>query len=167
LSLPFLDEHARGHETLTSSDLWVDCSSSERIFLYLDSLACSLEKVLVHAYVTFGAKYICACSGGDKRPCKDIHDLVMAEQGKGSIPDDFFEEPGEEKLLLEGPGCWHPTFPAPWYSIQFLASSFVAQFSRLFPDRWRTPWAFLVQNPWPFGATDTIGNPAIWFRDFP
>jgi hypothetical protein len=167
LSLPFLDEQVRGYKTLTSSDLWFDCSSSERTHLYLDTLARSCGKVLIHTYVTFGAKYICACSGGDKRTSEDIHKSVMEERGKGSIRDDFFEQPREEDLLLEGAGCWHPTFPAAWYSIQLLASSFVSRLSRLFPDDWRMPWAFVMQNPWPHGGTESIANPVIWFRKFP
>jgi hypothetical protein len=166
-SLPFLSDRAPECEELTSTDLWIDCSSCERIHLYLDKLARSRGKVVVHTYVTFGAKYICACSGGEKRTSEEIHNLVLEGRGTNTIPDDFFEQPKAEDLLLEGAGCWHPTFPAAWYSIVLLASGLVGYLSRLFPQDWRTPWAFVMQNPWPHGEAETITKPVIWSQRFP
>ncbi|MFQ6673818.1 MAG: ThiF family adenylyltransferase [Fidelibacterota bacterium] len=165
-SLPLDGQDEKAEEALRSADVWIDCSADEGVFLRLNRLAQSLGKKLIHVYVTWGAKYLCACSAGGKTTCKAVHDSIMAERGGDTIPGDFFQLPKTEDLILEGPGCWHPTFPGPCYSIRFLASYFLGQIVRLAPDQWVKSWGFVIRNPWVVEREEQQVHPLIWSREF-
>lgn len=113
------------HQVLTNADVFVDCTTSETAFDWLNKYAVTNGKRLVSLFFNFRAELLTICISGDSRSCGDIFlDLKdSVQQNRTRIdPYVYSHEPLEEEEIMEGAGCWHPTFPAQNAHIQILAA---------------------------------------------
>lgn len=165
-ALPFARDEREARENLLSSDLWIDCSADENLYEWLNRLAHSSRKAFAHVYITFGARYLCACSGTAGFPSLSVQDALIHERDKGIIPNEFFDLPREDELVIEGPGCWHPTFSGTWHSIVYLASAFVGQLAEQWSQDRSVAWGMAVRNQWSSSASSNAPSPIVWFREF-
>ena len=140
-------------EAMVQCSLWVDCTASERASAWLSETAQERGMELIRIYITHRAKYLCMCGNGENGSAEEAHKAVMAlRDAEGCpIPDDFFVPPTEDEQFIEGPGCWHPTFPACLHSILCLAGFGVGRLDARFASGSRRSWAVVAGMP--SGAT--------------
>ena len=62
-----------------------------------------------------------------KRSADEVHQKFLETLRERGDCDDFFATPSPDDFVLEGAGCWHPTFPARDFEVSMLAGTFVAQ----------------------------------------
>lgn len=121
VSLP-VESDSDAWRALTECDLWLNCTGSERIGAWLSAVAQKLGKDIASIYITHGARYICMYGNGKDIAATDVHEAILElrHDPACAIPDDFFESPRADDEFVEGPGCWHPTFPARLHDILML-----------------------------------------------
>lgn len=103
------------NEALKASDLIVDCTANDNAFKWLNNFAVKNKNRLLTIYFNFHAEIITIILSGDKTNCYEIYSSLMNDikVGKTTIkPEYYFYLPSKEEQIIEGTGCWHPTFPA-------------------------------------------------------
>ena len=113
------------HQVLTDADVFVDCTTNETAFDWLNEYAIKNGKRLISLFFNLRAELLTICISGDSMSCGNIFsDLNRSiQQNKTPIdPSVYFHEPSEEEQIIEGAGCWHSTFPAQNTHIQILAA---------------------------------------------
>ena len=118
-----LDKEA--HQVFADADVFIDCTTSDTAFDWLNEYAVENNKRLISLFFNLRAELLTICISGDSVPCGDISsDLNRSvQQNQTPIdPDVYFHEPSEEEEIMEGAGCWHPTFPAQYTHVQILAA---------------------------------------------
>ena len=113
------------HQLLEDTDVFIDCTTSETAFDWLNKYAVENGKRLISLFFNLRAELLTICISGDSISCGDIFlDLKGAiQQNRTRIdPEGYFRKPSEEEGIMEGAGCWHPTFPAQNAHIQILAA---------------------------------------------
>jgi molybdopterin/thiamine biosynthesis adenylyltransferase len=113
------------HQVLENADVLVDCTTSEAAFDWLDQYAAQNDKRLISLFFNFHAELLTVCISGDSTSCGDIFtDLKCSvQQNSTSLDlDGYFDHPSKEEEIIEGAGCWHPSFPALNAHVQILAA---------------------------------------------
>lgn len=118
-------------EAIDKSDLLIDCTASEVAFDWLDSYSKKQNKRMVSMFINFHAEMLTLCISGATTSCnkvfQDLQSCICS--GQASIdPGSYFYQPSKEEQIIEGPGCWHPTFPALNAHIQMLTASAIDVF---------------------------------------
>lgn len=144
-TLPFGSD-SEGWRTMLASDLWINCTASERISAWLSNVAIENKKELVTIYITYGAKYLCMYGSGDSVPAHVIHEALLGMRGQPScsVPDDFFAARQEQEMFTEGTGCWYPTFPARLHDISMLVAYAVDRLNSKLCSGSQQGWAMVV-----------------------
>ncbi len=141
-----------------SCDLLIDCSASEAVFGWLSDITSKNNKRVVKIYITYGSKYLCMFGNNGNVSLVDIHNKIMSlsQNQKSNIPKEFFEWPSE--MMLEGPGCWHPTFPARLDKILSLISYCIQRLDIKMQEEGDKAWAVIVgyQGDEKFGGKPII-----------
>lgn len=127
-----------------SCDLLIDCSASESVFGWLSDIASKNNKRVIKIYITYESKYLCMFGNGKDNSLVGVHNKIMSlsQNKEYSIPKDFFKPP--TRMLLEGAGCWHPTFPARLDRIVSLVSYAVQRLDSRIQDEHDYSWAVIV-----------------------
>ncbi len=113
------------HQVLEAADIFIDCTTSETAFDWLNQKAAESSKRLISLFFNLGAELLTICISGDSKSCGDIFlDLNRSvQQNRTRIdPGVYFHELSEEEEIMEGAGCWHSTFPAQYAHVQILAA---------------------------------------------
>lgn len=113
-------------EALASAELVVDCTTSESAFRWLNDYAVAQGKRLVSVFLSFRAEFLTLCISGTGVSCCDVFHDFLSYVGGGQVPiesEAYFHQPTREEEIIEGVGCWHPTFPALGAHIWLLAAA--------------------------------------------
>ncbi|MFX0200558.1 MAG: ThiF family adenylyltransferase [Candidatus Hodarchaeota archaeon] len=113
------------HRAIHSADLIIDCTTSESAFDWLDHYSISEKKRMVSLFFDFHAELLTMFVSGSVSSCGEIFRDILFLSSKGRLPissEKYFYQPTEEEQIIEGAGCWHPTFPALNGHIQILAA---------------------------------------------
>ena len=113
------------HQVLADADVFVDCTTSHAAFDWLNQYAIENDKCLISLFFNFHAELLTICISGDSTSCGDIfEDLTYSVQEKQTPldPKVYFHEPSKEDQVIEGAGCWFPSFPALNAHVQILAA---------------------------------------------
>lgn len=136
-------------QVLTDAEVFVDCTTSEAAFQWLNQYAVENGKRLISLFFNFHAELLTLCISGKCRSCLEIFkDLNYAVQEKYTPldPDVYFYQPSKDEQIIEGAGCWHPTFPALNAHIQILAAHAVDIISHSITTKQETGIAAIVKR---------------------
>ena len=112
-------------EALAEADVLIDCTTSESAFDWLDEFACRSHKQLVSLFFDFRAELLTICISGGSTSCAEVFsDLNRCIQLNETPvdPKAYYHEPSKGEQIIEGAGCWHPTFPARYVDIEILST---------------------------------------------
>ena len=112
-------------QAIMDAEIFIDCTTSEAAFQWLDQYAVENGKRLISLFFNFHAEMLTLCISGKCIPCLDIFkDLNYAVQEKYTPidPGVYFYHPSKDEQIIEGAGCWHPSFPALNAHVQILAA---------------------------------------------
>ena len=113
------------HQVLADANVFVDCTTSHAAFDWLNQYAVENDKRLISLFFNFHAELLTICISGDSTSCGHIfEDLTCSVQEKQTPLDPrvYFHEPSKEDQIIEGAGCWFPSFPALNAHVQILAA---------------------------------------------
>ena len=113
------------HQVLADAEVFVDCTTSEAAFDWLNEYAVEKGKRLISTFFNIRAELLTICISGESTSCKYIFEDLnnSIKNNETDIdPDVYSYEPSPEEEIMEGAGCWHPTFPALNTHIQILAA---------------------------------------------
>lgn len=122
---PTSDSEREIRRLLDNASLLVDCTTSEVAFEWLDQYALEECKRLVSIFFNFQAELLTICISGESTSCRDVYvDLNHSVQRHQTAIDAelYFRQPPREEQVIEGAGCWHPSFPALYGHVQILAA---------------------------------------------
>ena len=117
------DEATR--KAFAEADIVVDCTTSESAFHWLNEYACQSHKRMVSLFFDFRAELLTICISCGATSCAEVFsDLNRCIQLNETPvdPKAYYHEPSKEEQIIEGAGCWHPTFPARYADIQILSA---------------------------------------------
>ena len=137
------------HQVLTKADVFIDCTTSETAFDWLNEYAVTNDKRLISLFFNLRAELLTICISGDSISCGDIFwDLKRSvQQNRTRIdPQVYTYEPSEEEEIMEGAGCWHPTFPAQYAHVQILAAHAVDIISHSISSKSQRGLAAIVER---------------------
>ena len=143
------DSDETNHQVLADSHLFVDCTASESAFDWLDEYAIEKHKRLISLFFNFHAEWLTICISGNSTSCGDIFaDLKRSiQQNQTPLdPNVYFYQPSKEEQIIEGAGCWHPTFPARNAHIQILAAHAVEILSHVIDSNEKNGFATIVER---------------------
>ncbi|WP_437592329.1 ThiF family adenylyltransferase [Sorangium sp. So ce1000] len=133
---------------INDADVLIDCTANDTAFRWMSALGRENRKLVVRAFVNVHARMLTLCSSGKHARCTTVAEKLYAdiEQEKAGITWDEYDPP--ERELVQGAGCWHPTFPARGFDIAALAASAVPLLERLIGDglRFSTGAAFVLRR---------------------
>lgn len=158
-------------EVLTNADVLVDCTTSETAFDWLNKYAVENDKRLISLFFNLRAELLTICISGQPTSCREIFDDLTNSIEKNQTridPNIYFHEPSEEEEIIEGAGCWHPTFPAQNVHIQILAAHAVDIINHSINSRHQRGLAAIVERQ---SITQTIIEPgplvkAVWMKKY-
>ena len=110
---------------LADADVFVDCTTSEAAFDWLNEYYVENGKRLISLFFNLHAELLTICISGESTSCREIFDDLRDSVKKKQTPLDpsvYFHEPSKEEEIIEGAGCWHPTFPVLNAHVQILAA---------------------------------------------
>lgn len=103
------------HNALLDSDLIIDCSANEAVIKWLNEYSLEKNKRLISLFIDLNADLLTLGISGKKTSClfllDDLKDQVMGGELQ-FLKEKYLSTMDEIGLIVEGPGCWHPTFPA-------------------------------------------------------
>lgn len=102
-------------DAVSEADLLVDCTTSESAFDWLNQYAIKNNKRMISLFFNFHADLLTLCISASVKSCGEIfQDLIScAKKEQLSLSSqEYFYQPTKEEQIIEGAGCWHPTFPA-------------------------------------------------------
>ena len=137
------------HQLLVDADVFVDCTTSDAAFDWLNQYALEKGKRLVSLFFSFHAELLTVCISGDSTSCGDIlEDLNRSVQQNQTALDAgvYFYQPSKEEQVIEGAGCWHPSFPALNAHVQMLAAHAVDILSHSIDSNQKTGLAVIVKR---------------------
>lgn len=113
------------HQVLVDAHLFVDCTTSYAAFGWLNEYAVENCKRLISLFFNLHAELLTICISGESSSCgeifEDLRDSVKRKRAPLD-PDVYFHKPSREEEIMEGAGCWHPSFPALNTHVQILAA---------------------------------------------
>jgi len=124
--VPFNLVHLQKCDDFSNAGILIDSTASDSAFEWLNHYAATRNKKLVSLFITFHAEYMILLVSGIKTNCSDIYEDVIKSVTNKEVPinaEIFFNKPKEEEQIIEGAGCWHPTFPASNAHIWMLATT--------------------------------------------
>ena len=136
-------------QALTDAEVFIDCTTSQAAFRWLNQYAVEHGKRLISSFSNFHAELLTLCISGKYRSCLEIFkDLNYAIQEKYTPldPGVYFYHPSKDEQIIEGAGCWHPTFPALNTHIQILAAHAVDIISHSIATKQETGIAAIVKR---------------------
>lgn len=134
---------------IMDADIFIDCTTSEAAFQWLDQYAVEHRKRLISVFFNFHAEFLTLCISGESMSCRNIFkDLNYAVEQKYTPidPGVYFYKPSKDEQIIEGAGCWHPTFPARNAHVQMLAAHAVEIISHSIANKQETGLAVLVKR---------------------
>jgi len=143
----YADETIR--QVFTDTDVLVDCTTSATAFDWLNQYAMEHDKRLISLFFNLHAELLTICISGGSVPCGDIfRDLNRSVQHNQTPidPDVYFYEPSEEEIIMEGAGCWHPSFPALNTHVQILAAHAVDIISYSINSKSQSGFAAIIER---------------------
>ena len=160
------------HQVLAEADVFVDCTTSEAAFDWLNQCAVKNNKRLISLFFSFHAELLTICISGDSTSCRDIfEDLKYSIREKLTplAPEVYFREPPKEEQIIEGAGCWHPTFPARNAHVQILAAHAVDILSNSIDSKQRIGLAAIVkrQSVAQNGVQPGPLVEVVWTKEYP
>ena len=137
------------HQVLADADVFVDCTTSETAFDWLNEYAVKNGKRLISLFFSLRAELLTICISGEFTSCReifnDLEDCVKKKKTKID-PNVYFHDPSEEEEIMEGAGCWHPTFPAQNAHIQILSASAMDIISHSINSKPKSGLAVIVER---------------------
>jgi len=105
-----------------------------------------MQKELAVVYITQEARHLCLYGNGTGMSSASVHETIMQMRGKPEcgIPASFFEAPCADEQFVEGPGCWHPTFPARLHDILILIGMAVDRLNAKMQSGSQNGWAVVM-----------------------
>ena len=160
------------HRMLAEADVFVDCTTSEAAFDWLNQYAVKKHKRLISLFFSFHAELLTICISGDSTSCGDIFsDLNHAIQEEYTLldPEVYFRDHAKEEQIIEGAGCWHPTFPARNTHVQILAAYAVDILSHSIDSKQRIGLAAIIKRQ---SMTQNGIQPGplvevVWAKEYP
>ena len=137
------------HQAIMDAEIFVDCTTSEVAFRWLNQYAVENGKRLISLFFNFHAELLTLCISGKCWSCLDIFkDLNYAVQQKYTPldPGMYFYQPSKDEQIIEGAGCWHPSFPALNAHVQILAAHAVDIISHSIATKQETGIAAIVKR---------------------
>ena len=137
------------HQVLTDAEVFIDCTTSEAAFQWLNQYAMQHGKRLISLFFNFHAEMLTLCISGKCVPCLDIFkDLNYAVQQQYTPldPGVYLYQPSKDEQIIEGAGCWHPSFPALNAHVQILAAHAVDIISHSIATKQETGIAAIVRR---------------------
>ena len=137
------------HQAIMDAEILIDCTTSESAFQWLDQYAVENGKRLISLFFNFHAKLLTLCISGKCMPCLDIFkDLNYAVQQQYTPldPGVYLCQPSKDEQIIEGAGCWHPSFPALNAHVQILAAHAVDIISHSIARKQETGIAAIVRR---------------------
>jgi len=114
---------AEANAAISDATLFIDCTTSDSAFEWLDDYATNVGKRMVSLFFDFEAEFLTMCISGRDTPCSKVYeDLKSCVKGE-EFSQKYYHQPTKEELIIEGIGCWHATFPALNTHIQMLAAT--------------------------------------------
>lgn len=136
-------------QVLTNADVFIDCTTSETAFDWLNKYAIENGKRLISLFFNLHAELLTICISGDYVSSIEIfEDLKDSVKNKQTLIDPcvYFHEPSEDEIIMEGAGCWHPTFPAQNIHIQILGALAVEFITDFISSKSKTGLAAIVER---------------------
>ena len=112
-------------QAIADADFFLDCTTSESAFDWLNHLAFGNDKRLASLFFNLHAQMLTICISGDSTSCADVYTDMCdcIKHDKTPIdPDVYFDRSSNNEQMYVGAGCWHPTFPGRFADIQVLAA---------------------------------------------
>ena len=112
-------------EALAEAAVLIDCTTSESAFDWLDEYAIQSHKRLISLFFNFHSELLTICISGKSTSCAEVFSDFNCCIQLGETPVDpkiYSHRPSKEEQVIEGAGCWHPTFPARYADIQILSA---------------------------------------------
>ena len=156
------------HQAIMDADIFVDCTASEAAFQWLNQFAVENGKRLISLFFNFHAELLTLCISGKSISCSDIFkDLKYAVQQKYTPldPDVYFYHPSKNEQIIEGAGCWHPSFPALNAHVQILAAHAVDIINHSIATKQETGIAAIVKRK-NFIEQQGIFVEKIWGKEY-
>ncbi len=141
--LPELEQAAKSSQyhkarlALLDAELWIDCTGDNDALHWLSQQAHEHRVPLATIFLTFRAECLVVCLSGKQVPCKRVYKLLTRaiQDGSTPLPTTLFDPPPPEQEIIEGAGCWSPTFPATNSQINALVNSAVEVLENLLSRR--------------------------------
>ncbi len=136
-------------QVLTDAEVFIDSTTSEAAFQWLNQYTVEHGKRLISLFFNFHAELLTLCISGKCMPCLDIFkDLNYAVQEKYTPidPGVYFYHPSKDEQIIEGAGCWHPSFPALNAHVQILAAHAVDIISHSIATKQETGIAVILKR---------------------
>ena len=160
------------HRMLAEVDVFVDCTTSEAAFDWLNQYAEENDKRLISLFFSFHAELLTICVSGDSTSCGNIFKGLkysIREKLTPLDPEVYFREPPKEEQIIEGAGCWHPTFPARNAHVQILAAHAVDILSCSIDSKQKIGLAVIVKRQ---SVTQNDIQPGplvevVWAKEYP
>lgn len=159
-------------QAIMDAEIFVDCTTSEAGFQWLNQYAVENGKRLISLFFNFRAELLTLCISGKFISCNTIFkDLKYAVEQKYTPldPKVYFYHPSKDEQIIEGAGCWHPSFPALNAHVQILAAHAVDIISHSIATNQETGIAailkrnnFITQN----GDQPTVCVKKIWGKEY-
>jgi len=159
-------------DAISKADLFIDCTTSESAFEWLDHFAATENKRLVSMFFNFHAELLTLCISGSETSCGEVFQDLLACVKNDQLPiasTEYLYQPTKEEQIMEGTGCWHPTFPALNAHIQMLAATAVDIINAHIEQGERKGLAVLIRRNTLSGGKIQPGPlvEVIWTKQYP
>ena len=137
------------HQALADAHVFVDCTTSDTAFDWLNQYAVENNKRLISLFFNFHAELLTICISSDSTSCRDIFEDLNHSVQHSQTPLDpkiYFSEPAKEEQIIEGAGCWHPSFPALNAHVQILSAHAVDILSHYIDSKEKIGLAAIVKR---------------------
>ena len=159
-------------QAIMDAEIFIDCTTSEAAFQWLDQYAVENGKRLISLFFNFHAELLTLCISGGSMSCRNIFKDLNYAVGQKYTPIDpevYFYHPSKDEQLIEGAGCWHPSFPALNAHVQILAAHAVDIISHSIATKQETGIAvilkrnnFITQK----GDQPTVCVEKVWGKEY-
>ena len=137
------------HQALEDAHVFVDCTTSDTAFDWLNQYAVENNKCLISLFFNFHAELLTICISSDSTSCGDIFADLNYSIQQNQTPLDpkiYFFQPSKEEQIIEGAGCWHPSFPALNAHVQILSAHAVDILSHYLDSKEKIGLAAIVKR---------------------
>ena len=159
-------------QAIMDAEIFVDCTTSEAAFQWLNQYAVENGKRLISLFFNFHAELLTLCISGKFISCNTIFmDLKYAVEQKYTPldPKVYFYHPSKDEQIIEGAGCWHPSFPALNAHVQILAAHAADIISHSIATKQETGIATIVKRKnfiTQKGGQPTICVEKVWEKEY-